>query len=155
MTSAMILTISDTRNLTSDKSGQYLAATLEQAGVTILDRQVVKDDLVGIQAAFLAFEQRNPDLIITNGGTGIAMRDVTIPAITPLLSTIIPGFGETFRELSFKEVGTRALASGALAGFNFRDQLCYCLPGSTNACQTAMEQLILPEFEHLLFERQK
>lgn len=155
MTTAMILTVSDTRDLAADKSGQYLANTLEAHGVTVSDRQVVIDDIVDIQSQFLQFEQQSPDLIITNGGTGIAQRDVTIPALTPLLPTIVEGFGETFRQLSYDEIGTRALASRALAGFNQRNQLVYCLPGSTNACQTAMEELILPEFEHLIFERHK
>ncbi|MCH5461217.1 molybdenum cofactor biosynthesis protein MoaB [Lactobacillus sp. LC28-10] len=155
MTTAMILTISDTRDLTSDKSGQYLETTLRAHGVSVTDRQVVIDDTVDIQSQFLQFEQQSPDLIITNGGTGIAQRDVTIPALTPLLPTLVEGFGETFRQLSFAEIGTRALASRAVAAFNQRNQLVYCLPGSTNACQTAMEELILPEFEHLIFERHK
>lgn len=155
MTTAMILTISDTRNLASDKSGQYLAQALQTHGVTVLNRQVVIDDTVDIQTQFLQFEQQGPDLIITNGGTGIAQRDVTIPALTPLLPTLVEGFGEAFRQLSFTEIGTRALASRAVAGFNQRNQLVYCLPGSTNACQTAMEELILPEFEHLIVERHK
>lgn len=155
MTMAMILTVSDTRNLVADKSGQYLEAALKAHGVTVPDRQVVIDDIVDIQSQFLQFEQQSPDLIITNGGTGIAQRDVTIPALTPLLPTIVEGFGEAFRQISFSEVGTHALASRALAGFNQRNQLVYCLPGSTNACQTAMKELILPEFEHLVFERHK
>ncbi|AKP64360.1 molybdopterin biosynthesis protein MoaB [Levilactobacillus koreensis JCM 16448] len=155
MTTAMILTVSDTRNLDNDKSGKFIAQRLLAHDVQVADRQVVIDDVVDIQSQFLQFEQQAPDIIITNGGTGIALRDVTIAAITPLLTTSIPGFGESFREISFKEVGTRALASKAIAGFNHRNQLCYCLPGSTNACQTAMDQLILPEFAHLLFERRK
>ncbi|WP_288528590.1 molybdenum cofactor biosynthesis protein B [uncultured Secundilactobacillus sp.] len=155
MTTAMILTISDTRDLTTDKTGLAISEQLTAAGIAVLDRQVVIDDIVAIQYQFLAFEQLLPDLIITNGGTGIAQRDVTIPAIQPLLTTVINGFGETFREISYREVGTRALASRAMAGFNVKNQLCYCLPGSTNACQTAMTQLILPEYEHLLTERHK
>lgn len=155
MTTAMILTISDTRDLTTDKTGLAISEQLTAAGIAVLDRQVVIDDIVAIQYQFLSFEQLLPDLIITNGGTGIAQRDVTIPAIQPLLTTVINGFGETFREISYREVGTRALASRAMAGFNVKNQLCYCLPGSTNACQTAMTQLILPEYEHLLTERHK
>lgn len=155
MTTAMILTVSDTRDLNADKSGLYLETALKSKGIGVLDRQVVIDDAVDIQTQFLLFEQQSPDMILTNGGTGIAVRDVTIPALTPLIPTQINGFGEAFRELSFKEVGTRALASRAIAGFNARQQLCYCLPGSTNACQTAMTALILPEYEHLLFERRK
>lgn len=155
MSRACILTVSDTRDLNTDKSGKLIAERLQHRGVTVMARHVVIDDIVDIQQQFLTFEQLGPDLIITNGGTGIAQRDVTITALTPLLPTMIPGFGETFRELSFAEIGTRALASKAEAGFNNRNQLCYCLPGSTNACQTALDRLILPEFEHLLFERHK
>lgn len=155
MSRACILTVSDTRDLNTDKSGKLIAERLQHRGVTVMARHVVIDDIVDIQQQFLTFEQLGPDLIITNGGTGIAQRDVTITALTPLLPTMIPGFGEAFRELSFAEIGTRALASKAEAGFNNRNQLCYCLPGSTNACQTALDRLILPEFEHLLFERHK
>lgn len=155
MTTAMILTVSDTRDLNADKSGQYIDTALSKQGIQVTDRHVVIDDMVDIQSQFLQFEQLAPDMILTNGGTGIAQRDVTIPALLPLLSTLIDGFGEAFRQLSFEEVGTHALASRAIAGFNHRNQLCYCLPGSTNACQTAVEQLILPEYEHLLYERRK
>lgn len=155
MTTAAILTISDTRQLTTDKSGQWLEQALAASNIQVADRRVVTDDLVAIQAAFLDFEQTTVDLIITNGGTGIAQRDVTFRALQPLLPTLIPGFGETFRELSYREIGTHALASRAMAGFNTREQLCYVLPGSTGACKTAFQQLIAPEYEHLLFERRK
>ena len=155
MINAAILTISDTRTLDNDKSGQIIATALATAKVTVKQRLVVRDDIVAIQSAFLQLEQANPDLIITNGSTGIARRDVTIPALKPLLPVIIPGFGEHFRQLSFAEIGTHALASRAIAGFNVRQQLCFVLPGSTNACHTAVQQLILPELKHLLFERRK
>ncbi|MDC4185684.1 MogA/MoaB family molybdenum cofactor biosynthesis protein [Loigolactobacillus coryniformis] len=155
MTMAAILTVSDTRNLDNDKSGQTIATALGTAEITVTQRLVVPDDIVAIQSAFLQLELTEPDMIITNGGTGIAQRDVTFDALEPLLPVTIPGFGEHFRQISFTEIGTRALASRALAGFNVRDQLCFVLPGSTNACQTALQQLILPEWQHLLFERRK
>lgn len=155
MTTAAILTVSDTRNLDNDKSGQTIATALTTAEITVTQRLVVPDDIVAIQSAFLQLELTEPDLIITNGGTGIAQRDVTFDALEPLLPVTIPGFGEHFRQISFTEIGTRALASRALAGFNVRNQLCFVLPGSTNACQTALQQLILPEWQHLLFERRK
>lgn len=147
-----ILTVSDSRTLDSDTSGKLIAIKMANAGLSVVDRVIVNDDIVNIQTAYLQLEQQALDIIITNGGTGIAQRDVTIPAIRPLLKRLIPGFGEAFRQISFDEIGTRALASQALAGFNFRNQLTYCLPGSQNACQTALNKLILPEYEHLLFE---
>lgn len=152
MTKLAVLTISDSRNLASDFSGKLITDLATKRALEVTTRQVVRDDIVDIQAAYLRLEQTAPDMIITTGGTGIARRDVTIPAITPLLLRIIPGFGEAFRQFSFNEVGTRALASQALAGFNYRWQLTYCLPGSQNACQTALEKLIFPEYQHLLFE---
>ncbi len=132
-----ILTVSDSRTLDSDTSGKLIAMKMANADLSVVDRVIVNDDIVNIQTAYLQLEQQALDVIITNGGTGIAQRDVTIPAIRPLLKRLI---------------GTRALASQALAGFNFRNQLTYCLPGSQNACQTALDKLILPEYEHLLFE---
>ncbi|WP_262350784.1 molybdopterin-binding protein, partial [Lactiplantibacillus plantarum] len=87
MSRACILTVSDTRDLNTDKSGKLIAERLQHHGVTVMARHVVIDDIVDIQQQFLTFEQLGPDLIITNGGTGIAQRDVTITALTPLLPT--------------------------------------------------------------------
>ncbi|MBB1078887.1 MogA/MoaB family molybdenum cofactor biosynthesis protein [Limosilactobacillus sp. STM2_1] len=147
-----ILTISDSRSLETDESGKLITALAKQNDLMVIKRVIVPDDIVDIQTAYLQLEQQGPDIIITNGGTGIARRDVTIQAIRPLLLKTISGFGEAFRQISFEEIGTRALASQALAGFNYRYQLTYCLPGSKNACQTALTKLIIPEYGHLLFE---
>jgi molybdenum cofactor biosynthesis protein B len=155
MLTAAILTISDTRTSQTDQSGDCLTAKLEAKQIKVSEKRIVKDDIVEIQSAFLQLELSRPQLLLTNGGTGIAKRDVTIAAISPLLVETIPGFGEAFRQISLAQIGTRALASLALAGFNQYGQLCYCLPGSTSACQTAWEKLIEPEYQHLLFERQK
>lgn len=152
MEQAVILTISDSRELADDLAGNLITDKLTAAGITVSARQVVPDDIVDIQAAYLTMEQTNPAMIITTGGTGVAQRDVTIQALTPLIQKEIPGFGEAFRQISFAEIGTRALASQALAGFNYRHQLTYCLPGSKNACQTALTKLIIPEYQHLLNE---
>lgn len=149
-----ILTASDSRNAESDASGKLLAQLFKQkAQARLLQRKVVPDDIVALQEAFLKQELLKPDLILVNGGTGVAIRDVSIQAIKPLLREIVPGFGEAFRRISYDEIGTRGLASRALCGFNYYNQLCYCVPGSTNACQTAAIKLILPEYKHLLFER--
>ena len=152
MINVAILTVSDSRVMKTDSSGDLIAQLVTEEGLRVSDREIVKDDIVDIQAAYLQMEQAAPDIIITTGGTGVAKRDVTIQALTPLLRKTIPGFGEMFRQLSFDEIGTRALASQALAGFNQRWQLTYCLPGSQNACQTALQRLIIPEYQHLVFE---
>jgi molybdenum cofactor biosynthesis protein B len=93
---------------------------------------------------------RDPQLeaVICTGGTGIALRDTTYEAISRLLDKELPGFGELFRMLSYQEIGSRAMASRAIAGV-YQNRLIFALPGSTNAVQLGMEKLILPELRHL------
>lgn len=148
-----ILTISDTRNLLTDLSGQKIAEIAEIADLNIFDRLVKKDEPAEIRAGFDAL--LGADVIITNGGTGIAKRDVTFEALQPLIAQEIFGFGELFRLLSFQEIGTHAIASRALAFFTATDKLVFVLPGSPNACELAMNKLILPEIYHLIKERRK
>lgn len=157
MNKAAILTISDTRDLTTDASGNFLQATLEaNTDFDEFPRRVVKDDILEIQHAFTELALLpEVTLILTNGGTGIARRDVTFEALTPLLSDTIPGFGELFRQLSYEDIGTHAMASRAEAGFTVRQQLCFILPGSKKANALAMNQIILPELKHLFKERTK
>lgn len=152
---AAILTISDTRNLTTDKSGQFIESILKQNDIEILQRKVVIDDTLQIQLGFLNLENLNPDIIITNGGTGIAQRDVSIKSLKPLMKKEITGFGELFRQISYNEIGTHSMVSNAFAGINIKNQLCFSLPGSTNACKTALNQIILPELNHLIKEIRK
>jgi molybdenum cofactor biosynthesis protein B len=94
------------------------------------------------------------DVVIFNGGTGIAPRDTTYDAIENLLEKTLPGFGELFRFLSYQEIGSRAIASRAVAGV-YRQKLIFSLPGSSNAVRLAMEKLILPELVHLLGQMRK
>lgn len=157
MAKAAILTISDTRTLENDESGNLLQSLLEtNTDFTAKARRIVKDDVLEIQHAFTELALM-PDitLILTNGGTGIAQRDVTFEAITPLLTDTLPGFGELFRQLSYDDIGTHAIASRAEAGFTVRQQLCFILPGSKKANILAMNQIILPELKHLFKERTK
>jgi molybdenum cofactor biosynthesis protein B len=87
------------------------------------------------------------EAIVTNGGTGLAKRDVTIPALLPTFERTLPGFGELFRLLSYEKIGSAAMLSGATAGV-YHGRLVFCLPGSPDACRLAMEKLILPELGH-------
>jgi len=89
--------------------------------------------------------------LIFNGGTGIAPRDTTYDAIESLLDKSLPGFGELFRFLSYQEIGSRAIASRAIAGV-YQNKLVFSLPGSTNAVGLAMKALILPELVHLVHQ---
>lgn len=152
-----VLTVSDTRTTETDKGGQSVQTLLQTADfdVEIQHYTIVKDELTAIQAAVQQWLTEDIDVIVTTGGTGIALRDVTIEAVTPLLDKEIEGFGELFRYLSFTEdVGTRALLSRAVAGTANRT-LIFCLPGSTGAVKLALNRLILPELTHLVYEMNK
>lgn len=148
-----ILTISDTREMEDDQSGQTIATLACEHGLKVAQRLIRKDDIAQIQDGLSELAQM--DVIITNGGTGIAKRDVTFEAVQPLIHQEIPGFGELFRYLSYQAIGSHAMASRACAFFSNSDQLVFVLPGATQACQLAMQQLILPEIYHLIKERRK
>ncbi|EGQ2975038.1 molybdenum cofactor biosynthesis protein MoaB [Staphylococcus pseudintermedius] len=152
-----VLTVSDTRTTETDKGGQSVQTLLQTADfeVEIQHYMIVKDELTAIQLTVQQWLTGDVDVIVTTGGTGIAPRDVTIEAVTPLLDKEIEGFGELFRYLSFTEdVGTRALLSRAVAGTAKR-MLIFCLPGSTGAVKLALNRLILPELTHLVYEMNK
>lgn len=145
-----VLTISDTRTPETDKSGQLMQQLLLEAGHEIVEYAVLKDDPQAIQTLIYEWRDRTDiDTILLNGGTGIAPRDTTYEAIANLLQKQLPGFGELFRSLSYQEIGSRAMASRAIAGVYGR-LLIFSLPGSSNAVRLGMETLILPELSHLV-----
>ncbi len=144
-----VLTVSDTRTVETDKSGQIICQLLQQAGHSIADYVIVKDEPLRIVAQLQIWQQQPMQVVICNGGTGIAPRDTTYDAIAQLLDKTLPGFGELFRMLSYEQIGSRALASRAIAGV-YGSQLIFSLPGSSKAVQLGMEALILPELVHLV-----
>jgi molybdenum cofactor biosynthesis protein B len=145
-----VITVSDTRTPETDRSGQLLQQQLAHAGHTLVVYTILKDEPTQIEATLQALCQRSDiDAVILNGGTGIAPRDTTYDAIERLLDKELPGFGELFRWLSYQEVGSRAIASRAVAGV-CQGKLVFSLPGSTNAVKLAIETLILPELVHLV-----
>ena len=144
-----VITVSDTRDETTDRSGQLIQSRLIKSGHTISYYQLVKDEPEQITALVISLAQRSDvQAILLNGGTGIAARDTTFDAIAPLLDKELPGFGELFRHLSYGEIGSRAMASRAIAG-TYHQTLIFSLPGSTKAVSLALEKLILPELQHL------
>ncbi len=149
-----VITVSDTRSPETDRSGRLIQQLLQDAGHPIADYLLVRDEPARIQTHIRLLGQQ-PDLrtIILNGGTGIAPRDTTYDAIEQLLEKTLPGFGEIFRWLSYQEIGSRAIASRAIAGV-YQGKLIFSLPGSSNAVQLAMERLILPELMHLVRQLQ-
>ena len=151
-----IITVSDTRNQDTDKSGRLMIEMLEAAGHSIIDYCIVKDESEPIQAEIISgCEREDIDVILTNGGTGIAKRDVTIETVQSLLEKEIVGFGELFRMLSYQEdIGSAAILSRAIAGV-VRDKAVFSPPGSTGAVRLAMNRLILPEIGHIVRELKK
>ena len=142
-----VLTVSDTRNADDDSSGDYLCAALQSAGHRLHDRQLCRDDIYRLRAIasnWIADPAVNG--IIITGGTGFTGRDSTPEAIGPLLDKKMPGFGEMFRALSFDEIGTSTMQSRAFAGLA-NNTFVFCLPGSTSACRTAWEKLLLTQLD--------
>ncbi|MGN4631067.1 MogA/MoaB family molybdenum cofactor biosynthesis protein [Bacillus cereus group sp. MYBK29-1] len=148
-----IVTISDTRTEETDKSGQLLHTLLNEAGHTVTSYEIVKDDKESIQQAVLAgYHKEDVDVVLTNGGTGITKRDVTIEAVSALLDKEIVGFGELFRMISYLEdIGSSAMLSRAIGGTIGR-KVVFSMPGSSGAVRLAMNKLILPELGHITFE---
>jgi molybdenum cofactor biosynthesis protein B len=149
-----VITVSDTRSPETDRSGQLIKQLLLDASHEVGAYTIVKDEPTEIQAHMEALSRLDLDAVIFNGGTGIAPRDTTYDAIEGLLEKTLPGFGELFRWLSYQEIGSRAIASRAIAGV-YQNKLVFSLPGSTNAVKLAMQQLILPELIHLVSQLRK
>lgn len=142
-----ILTVSDTRTLANDASGQYLVDATNAAGHRVIDRQLVRDDIYALRAvasAWIADPQVNA--VLCTGGTGFTGRDSTPEALLPLLDKQMPGFGELFRMLSWDEIGTSSMQSRAFAGVA-NATFVFGLPGSTSACRTAWEKLIRAQLD--------
>lgn len=149
-----ILTVSDTRNYDTDKGGQLAISLLSELNVHIDENhyRIVTDDMSAIQTQLKQWLTEDIDVIITTGGTGIAQRDVTIEAVSSLITKEIEGFGELFRYLSYTEdVGSRAILSRAIAG-TIGKRLIFSVPGSTGAVRLALNKLIKPELNHLVQE---
>jgi molybdopterin adenylyltransferase len=144
-----VVTVSDSRTAATDTSGQLIQTLLSEAGHQVEEAQRVPDEADQIQALIRRYgAQSEVQAVICSGGTGIAPRDTTYEAIAALLQKQLPGFGEIFRALSYQEIGSRAIASRAIAGV-YQSTLIFSLPGSTKAVQLAMTALILPELVHL------
>jgi molybdopterin adenylyltransferase len=140
-----VLTVSDTRTRENDTSGDLIVERLTGAGHEVAARAILTDDVEKLRKQLRVWiKDKNVDAVITTGGTGLTKRDVTPEAVEPLFTKHILGFGELFRWLSFEEIGTSTIESRALAGVA-EDTLVFCLPGSTGACRTGMDRIILPQ----------
>lgn len=142
-----VLTVSDTRNEATDKSGATLVERLRAAGHTLAAKAIVRDDVYAIRAIVSAWiADASVEVVISTGGTGITGRDGTPEAIAVLLDKQIDGFGELFRTISYEEIGPSSLQSRCLAGVANATYI-FCLPGSSNACATGWDKLIAPQLD--------
>jgi molybdenum cofactor biosynthesis protein B len=143
-----VLTMSDTRSLEQDKSGNVLAALITEAGHVLADRALVRDDVAAIRAQVSRWiEDPAIDVIITTGGTGFTGRDVTPEAVTPLFEKHIDGFSVIFHMLSYQKIETSTIQSRACAGVA-RGTYVFCLPGSPGACRDAWEGILKWQLDH-------
>ncbi len=142
-----VLTVSDTRTEQDDLSGKVLVERLKQAGHHLYEKAIVADDIYQVRAklsGWIADEQ--VDVVLTTGGTGVTGRDGTPEAVTPLLDKVLDGFGEVFRMLSWETIKTSTIQSRAVAGVA-NGSYIFCLPGSSNACKTAWDELIVHQLD--------
>jgi molybdenum cofactor biosynthesis protein B len=137
-----VLTVSDTRSLSDDRSGDTLAQMIGAAGHEVADRAIVKDDVPQIGARVRAWiADPTVDVVITTGGTGFTGRDVTPEAVRPLFEKEIDGFSTAFHMISFQKVGTSTIQSRACAGLAHGTYI-FCLPGSPGACKDAWNDIL-------------
>ena len=150
-----VLTLSDTRTESTDKSGRRIRELLEEAGHRVVHYQVLPDDPAALEPLLRDLLARDDvDVVLTNGGTGVSRRDQTIGVVERLLDQSLPGFGELFRMLSWEQIGSGAMLSRAVGGIA-NGKIVFAMPGSTGAVELAMTKLILPEMKHLLRELRK
>lgn len=159
-----VLTVSDTRTEATDEGGPLIRRMLTEGGHAIIAHAICRDEPAQIARRLDEWiGDTRIQVILTTGGTGIARRDTTIEIVTSRLTHPLHGFGELFRMLSYAQVGAAAMLSRAVAGLvagdagcdGGRDTFIFAMPGSINAIETAMKNLIVPELSHLVWERKK
>jgi molybdenum cofactor biosynthesis protein B len=143
-----VLTVSDTRTLADDKSGDMLATLIEEAGHVLATRTIVKDDIEAIRVmAQRWIQDAKIDVIITTGGTGFTGRDVTPEALEPLFEKRMEGFSEVFHRISYDKIGTSTIQSRATAGMT-KATFIFALPGSPGACRDAWEGILKAQLDY-------
>jgi molybdenum cofactor biosynthesis protein B len=142
-----VLTVSDTRNEETDTSGKLLADKLIEQGHQLADKKIVIDDIYKIRSVVSAWVA-DDDIqgILITGGTGFTARDSTPEAVIPLFDKEVLGFGELFRHISYGQIGTSTIQSRAVAGLA-NSVIIFCMPGSTNACRTAWDDIIQAQLD--------
>ncbi|HKJ52764.1 MAG TPA: molybdenum cofactor biosynthesis protein B [Gammaproteobacteria bacterium] len=143
-----VLTVSDSRDEQSDKSGALLVRFVTEGGHELAEKAIVPDDKFRIREVLSRWiVDETVQAVLTTGGTGVTGRDGTPEAVAPLLDKVIDGFGETFRNLSYQSIGTSTLQSRAIAGVA-NGTYIFCLPGSSGACKDAWTLLISAQLDY-------
>lgn len=154
--SCAVITVSDTRNKETDKSGKLMINLLRKANHKVTHYKIIPDEKETIQQTInKTIRYNDVEAVIVTGGTGISPRDVTIESIQPLFDKELPGFGELFRLLSYQlDIGSASMLSRGIAGVA-NNRIIFSTPGSTGAVKLAMNKLILPELRHVVMEINK
>ncbi|MFK7902120.1 MAG: molybdenum cofactor biosynthesis protein B [Nitratireductor sp.] len=143
-----VLTVSDTRQMSDDKSGQTLSDRILKAGHQVADRNIVKDDIEAIQTLVKKWSaDKKIDAIITTGGTGFTGHDVTPDALEPLFEKKMDGFSHLFHQISFQKIGTSTIQSRATGGV-LNATFIFCLPGSPGACKDAWDEILQYQLDY-------
>jgi molybdopterin adenylyltransferase len=149
-TNVALITLSDSRTTKDDESGDTIQQLLEDKGHIIAVRKLIADNRTVLRATLRELtRQKDVDVIITTGGTGISSSDITIETVKGMLEKELPGFNSLFMLLSFPQAKSASMLSRALAG-TLKGKAIFCLPGSPRACRLATEALILPELGHMI-----
>ena len=142
-----VLTVSDTRDESSDKSGALLVERLKAQGHTLYEKTILIDDIYQVRAQVAQWiADPNVQAVVSTGGTGLTGRHGTPEAVAPLFDKEIEGFGEVFRMLSYEEIGASTMQSRCIAGVS-NGTYVFCLPGSSGACATGWDKLIGPQLD--------
>ena len=137
-----VLTISDSRTFKNDKSGDILKEKIEEEGHFCILRDIIKDEPKQLLSVLNNWTKNNSlDVIVTTGGTGLTVRDITVDTVEPYFDKKIDGFGELFRWFSYKKIGTSTIQSRATAGTK-KGKYIFCLPGSPSACKDAWNDIL-------------
>ena len=143
-----VLTVSDTRDAQTNKSGDVLAERITEAGHQLSDRAIVKDDIRAIRAQVRKWlARKGVDVVISTGGTGLTGRDVTVEAMRGLFEKEIDGFGVAFHMISFQKIGTSTVQSRATAGVA-KGKYIFCLPGSPGACRDGWDHILKSQLDY-------
>ncbi|KTS72852.1 molybdenum cofactor biosynthesis protein B [Pantoea stewartii] len=142
-----MLTVSDSRDASSDTSGDYLREAAAEAGHSVIDHAILPDNVYRIRAIVSRWiASEDVQVVIINGGTGFNAKNSTPEALLPLFDREIDGFGELFRMVSYEDIGGSTLQSRAVAGLA-NQTLIFAVPGSTSACTTAWERIIADQLD--------